>query len=189
MTRTCGIFAFASLAAAASASAAAAPRSMTVSDLITTVRVGSPTLSPDGRQVIYSLTTTHPESSSRVAHLWVIPLDGSAPPRQLTGGDKGESDPAISPDGRQLAFIADRSGTPQVHLMPLDGGEARRLTSLATGVQGPLRWSPDGSRIAFVSDVFPPCTTDACNKQRQEASTAPLAPSFGIARADRCARR
>jgi dipeptidyl aminopeptidase/acylaminoacyl peptidase len=147
----------------------AAPRSMTVADLITTVRVGSHTLSPDGRQVVYAVTTTDGETLARVAHLWVVPADGSAPPRQLTAGDRGESDPAFSPDGRQLAFIANRSGTPQVHLMRLDGGEARRLTSVAAGVQGPLRWSPDGTRIAFVSDVFPACTTDACNKQRQEA--------------------
>ena len=160
---------FCLLALGASPPAGAAPRTMTVSDLITTVRVASPVLSPDGRQVVYSVTTTDGETSSRVAHLWALPSDGSAPPRQLTSGDKGESDPVFSPDGRQLAFVADRSGTPQVYLMRLDGGEARRLTSVATGVQGPLRWSPDGSRIAFVSDVFPPCTTDACNKQRQEA--------------------
>ncbi len=149
--------------------ARAAPRALAVADLITAVRVGSPTLSPDGKLVVYSVTTTDGDSLARVAHLWVVPADGSAPPRQLTAGDKGESDPAFSPDGRELAFIADRSGTPQVHLMRVDGGEARRLTSVATGVQGPLRWSPDGARLAFVSDVFPPCTTDGCNKQRQEA--------------------
>ncbi len=154
---------------AASGPAVAAPRAMTVSDLITTARVASPALSPDGRKVIYSVTTTDGESGSRVAHLWIVPLDGSAPPRQLTGGDKGESDPTFSPDGRQLAFIADRNGTAQVHIMSLDGGEARRLTSVATGAQGPLRWSPDGARLAFVSDVFPDCTTDDCNKKRQQA--------------------
>jgi dipeptidyl aminopeptidase/acylaminoacyl peptidase len=148
--------------------AQAATRPMTVADLITTVRVASPVLSPDGRQVVYSVTTTEADTLTRVAHLWLVPADGSGPPRQLTAGEKGERDPVFSPDGKQLAFIADRSGSPQLHLLHLEGGEARRLTSLATGVQGPLRWSPDGGRIGFVSDVFPACTADACNKQRQE---------------------
>jgi dipeptidyl aminopeptidase/acylaminoacyl peptidase len=149
--------------------ARAAGGPMTIEDLLTTVRVGEPALSPDGRQVVYAVTTTEPGTWKRVSHLWVVAADGSAAPRQLTAGDKGESGPAFAPDGKQIAFIADRSGTPQVHLLRLDGGEARRLTDLAGGVQGPLVWSPDGKRLALVADVFPPCTTDACNRQRAEA--------------------
>jgi dipeptidyl aminopeptidase/acylaminoacyl peptidase len=148
--------------------AVAGPRPMTINDLIMTQRVASPVLSPDGRSVVYSLTTTEGPTLSRVSRLWMVPVDGSAPPRLLVSGEKGASNPAFSPDGKQLAFIADRSGTPQVHLRRLDGGEPRRLTNVAMGVSGPLLWSPDGKRIAFVSDVFPPCTTDACNGARRD---------------------
>jgi dipeptidyl aminopeptidase/acylaminoacyl peptidase len=143
-------------------------RTMTIDDLISTVRVADPALSPDGRQVVYTLTTTEPGSLKRVPHLWLVPADGGGPPRQLTRGEKGESDAIFSPDGRQVAFLADRTGTPQVHLLRLDGGEALPLTSVAMGAQGPLVWSPDGKRIAFVTDAFPPCTADACNRQRRD---------------------
>jgi dipeptidyl aminopeptidase/acylaminoacyl peptidase len=141
---------------------------MTIDDLIGTVRVAAPALSPDGRQVVYTVTTTDGESLKRVSHLWLVAADGSAPARQLTTGEKGESGPAFALDGKQIAFFADRSGTSQIHLMRVDGGEARRLTDLSTGAQGPLVWSPDGKRLAFVTDVFPPCTSDACNKRRSE---------------------
>jgi dipeptidyl aminopeptidase/acylaminoacyl peptidase len=155
------------LALLVSAPARAADRPMTIDDLITTVRVGDPELSPDGRLVVYGVTTTDAELK-RVSHLWLVPADGSGPPRQLTTGERGEGGAVFSPDGKQIAFIADRTGTPQVHLLRLDGGEARRVTNLAMGAQGPLVFSPDGRRVAFVSDVYPPCTTDACNRQRNE---------------------
>jgi dipeptidyl aminopeptidase/acylaminoacyl peptidase len=151
------------------ASPAGAAGTMTIDDLITMARVGEPVLSPDGRLVVYPLTTTDPRTLKRVGHLWVVGADGGAAPRQLTAGEKGEGAPAIAPDGKQVAFIADRTGTPQIHLLRLDGGEARRVTELSTGAQGPLVWSPDGKRLAFVTDVYPPCTSDVCNRQRAEA--------------------
>jgi acylaminoacyl-peptidase len=89
--------------------------------------------------------------------IWLVPSDGSTPPRQATIGVRHDTHPRFSPDGRSLAFLSDRrpvteeepeapkdreDGT-QVHLLPLDGGEARRLTDLPRGVDG-FAWSPDG---------------------------------------------
>ena len=139
-----------------------------IDDVVGAVRVAAPDLSPDGRWVAYTVTTTDLAKGKRVSHVWVAAVDGSSAPRQLTGGEKGESVPCWSPDGRRLAFLANRSGATQVHIIALDGGEARRLTDLSTGAQGPLVWSPDGRRIAFVSDVHPDCPDDACNKKRAE---------------------
>ena len=70
----------------------------------------------------------------------------------------------FSPDSRSLAFISDRRlaveempGAPddredgdQIHILSLDGGEARRLTDLPRGVAG-FSWSPDGKRLAVLS--------------------------------------
>lgn len=150
--------------------AAADGRPMTVADLITAVRVSEPALAPDGRAVAYVRTTTNGETGRRNADIWVLPADGSAPPRLYFGGDSSELTPTYSPDGKQLAFISTRTGTPQVFLASTEGGEPRQLTALAMGVQTPLVFAPDGSRVAFVSDVYPGCADEACNARRAEAA-------------------
>jgi dipeptidyl aminopeptidase/acylaminoacyl peptidase len=155
-------------------SAAAAPaaggRAMTIADLITATRVTGQALSPDGKQVAYVVTTTDPASLERVGHLWTVASEGGSSPRQITSGVRGESTPAFSPDGSGLAFIADRDGSPQVHVLTLSSGHTRKVTAVSGGVQGPLSWTPDSRRIAFVADVHPDCADDACNRQRAEAA-------------------
>ena len=96
--------------------------------------------------------------------------DGEAPPRQLTLGARHDRHARFSPDGRTLAFLSDRrtlveeepdraaraddgrdrEDATQVHLLPLDGGEARRLTDLPRGVDA-FEWSPDGTRLVVTS--------------------------------------
>ena len=86
--------------------------------------------------------------------LWIWNADGSGQ-RRLTTDAANDGAPAISPDGKSVAFISQRGDdkAPQLYVMPLGGGEARRLTKLATGVQSP-KWFADGKRLAFVSRVF-----------------------------------
>jgi eukaryotic-like serine/threonine-protein kinase len=64
-------------------------------------------------------------------------------------GLKEVGPPALSPDGRTLAFAADPSGRPQIWIRPLDQLEARPLP----GTEGAFRpfWSPDSRFVAFVS--------------------------------------
>ena len=123
-----------------------------------------PRLSPDGRWVAFTVQTAAPRRDGYRHAIWLVPADGSAPARQVTIGAKHDRHPRFSPDGRWLAFISDRRllaedapGAPddredgdQVHLLPLDGGEAHRLTDLPRGVNG-FEWSPDGSRLAVLS--------------------------------------
>ena len=81
----------------------------------------------------------------------MVPADGGTP-RQLTTAQSSTA-PRWSPDGRGIAFLSTRASPgettakPQVYLLPLDGGEAHRLTSLANGVTA-FTWSPDGARLA-----------------------------------------
>src|ERR1017187_6064606 len=142
------------------AAPARAERPMSLDDLLTAVRVGDPQVSPDGRQVPSVRTTTDLGAGKHNADVWIVPADGSAPPRPLTRHEKTDNAPRFSPDGKMLAFVSPRSGAPQVYLLDLEGGEPRKLTDLSAGAQDPLVFSPDGKKLAFVSDVFPDNAVD-----------------------------
>lgn len=127
-------------------------RGITAADLYRFTFVSDPQLSPDGATVAFVQTTIDREDDAYRSRLWVVPADGSAPPRRFTGGPN-DSAPRWSPDGRTLAFLAKRGGADekaQVWLIGARGGEAWPLTDLAEGAADP-RWSPDGSRIACTS--------------------------------------
>jgi Tol biopolymer transport system component len=79
--------------------------------------------------------------------------------RLTTGpGTASNYQPAVSPDGRKIAFVSTRDGNPEIYVMNADGTNPVRLTNLATLEWGPA-WSPDGARIAFVAES--PQTGDA----------------------------
>ncbi|MCC6791249.1 MAG: PD40 domain-containing protein, partial [Thermomicrobiales bacterium] len=85
--------------------------------------------------------------------IWIAGIDGGGP-RPFTSSSSKDTAPRWSPDGTQLAFLSDRSGTTQLHVIPCDGGEARQISDLKHGVTDPL-WSPDGSWIAVTSKIDP----------------------------------
>jgi dipeptidyl aminopeptidase/acylaminoacyl peptidase len=136
-------------------------------------RVGPPAVSPDGRWAVFAMTEPAYDDK-QVSDLWVVPADGSTPPRRLTNTAAGESGVAWSPDSARIVFTARREGDEAAQLYLLDlvgGGEAQRLTSLTNGARAPS-FSPDGTRLLFTSDVYPGATTEAENKaaakQRKE---------------------
>jgi dipeptidyl aminopeptidase/acylaminoacyl peptidase len=148
-----------------------------------------PRLSPDGGRVVFTLQTAAPAFDAYRHTIWTVPADGSAEARALTLGPKHDSHPRFSPDGRTLAFLSDRrpaveeepdapkdpkerEDSAQIHLLPLDGGEARRLTDLPQGVDG-FEWSPDGRSLAVLSSSVA-ATRDADAKARGKAATRKL---------------
>lgn len=117
-------------------------------------RIGAPSVSRDGRTVVAPVTRFVMDEDKGYTDLWIWDGDGGGQ-RALTTDPANDAEPAISPDGRHVAFVSQR-GTdkaPQLYVMPLGGGEARRLTDLGTGVQS-IKWFEDGRRLAFVSRIF-----------------------------------
>jgi len=112
-------------------------------------------LAPDRTRVAFAQTRIAPgedEDSGEVEHSDLHLLDvESGAVRRLTFNDSTNSAPAISPDGSTVAFTSSRTEKPQLWLLPLDGGEPRRLTDLPQGVGGGAVWSPDGTKIAFTA--------------------------------------
>jgi enterochelin esterase-like enzyme len=88
---------------------AQAKRSMALEDLITAVRVGDPQLSPDGRRVLFVRTTTDPTSGARNADIWMVPADGSAPPRPFIESPKSDDSPRFLSNDR-VVFASTRDG-------------------------------------------------------------------------------
>ncbi len=72
--------------------------------------------------------------------------------KRLTKDRHIDVGPTWSPDGRQIAFVSDRTGAPQIYLMNADGGGVRRLTFDGAYNTSPS-WSPDGEWIAFETRV------------------------------------
>jgi dipeptidyl aminopeptidase/acylaminoacyl peptidase len=161
------VVATASVAARVAAGQTAEKRAITFKDLISLHRVGEPQISPDGNWIAYSVATPDLEANRSVRDIWVVAAGGGGEARQLTRGGS-DTRARWSPDGKKLAFISGRSGTPQIYWIALDGGEATRLTSISTGADNEL-WSPDGKTVAFISSVYPDCRDDACNAARDAA--------------------
>ncbi len=147
---------------------AQAKRVMTIDDLITAVRVSDPQLSPDGKRVAFTRTTTILDSGKRNSDIWVAPSDGSAPPRELIGGEKSENTARFTPDGKRIIFISSRGGAPQIYVADANGGGAKQVTKAPGGVQGPMNVSPDSKKVAFVVDVYPQCKDEDCNQRMRE---------------------
>ena len=129
------------------------PASISPDIVYNLVSVGSPSLSPDGSRLAFVRSHVDRESmKTRSAIMVTEPASGEAMP--FTNGESDTS-PSFSPDGRHLAFVRpDDAGKSQIWTIPIDGGEARKLTNVDEGITD-IAWSPDSSALAFVSDVDP----------------------------------
>lgn len=167
-TRACAV----ALALSASAFVAQAQSArFNVREMLKVQRVADPQLSPDGRWLAYQVTVPDVAANRNRTQIFVVAVAGGEP-KQLTSGAASSTAPRWSPDGRRIAYT---SGG-QVWTMSPEGSERRQVTNISTGAGDPV-WSPDGKWIAFASDVYPDCTDDACNKQRdEEAEKNPVKP-------------
>jgi dipeptidyl aminopeptidase/acylaminoacyl peptidase len=159
-------------------------KAMTVDDLWTIERVGAPALSPDGKLAAYSVSVPNIEKNVSNSDVWLVPVDGSRPPRRLTWNDGADGSPVFSPDGKSVAFVSKRGDAPpQLYLLPLDGGEAEKLTDLPVGVEDP-KWFPDGKSIAFVAMTWPDLNDDweAVKKRNEEREKDKVKPKLSESR-------
>ena len=130
-------------------------------DLFDISYVTDAVLSPDGASAAYVLgeTTGKGDKEFQSFSIWLAATDGSAKPRRLTRGKGNSYHPRFSPDGAELLFVSTREKVPQIHAMPLAGGEAEQLTDLSQGA-GPFELSPDGRSLVFAALAAPPPETD-----------------------------
>ncbi|MGH7242101.1 MAG: TolB family protein [Phycisphaerales bacterium] len=101
-----------------------------------------PTLTPDGKQVVFA-STQHRATSD----IFVKPVNGSVI-TQLTNDPSDDSMPAVSPDAKRIAFTSNRAGPWNIYVMPMSGGKPVQITATAAHDLHPS-WSPDGTKLVF----------------------------------------
>ena len=153
----------------ASGTTTAGTNPVTIDDILNMKAVSSPMISPDGTQVVYTVRGWEQERDRMESrtHVWKVAVAGG-PARQITYGERGDSQPQWSPDGRFISFVSARgagSGEDaprgQIYLLRADGGEAFKLTDAKDGVAS-YAWAPDSARIAYV-------TTDPRSSEEEAA--------------------
>src|SRR6266545_1649839 len=82
--------------------------------------------------------------------------------RNLTHSPLDEDSPAVSPNGRKIAFIRTTAGNRDLWIMNADGSGQRRLTSSSAEDERDPVWSPNGALIAFTSATRAPCVPGPC---------------------------
>lgn len=127
------------------------PDPLTSRALYDLVFVSDPHVAPDGRTVAAVHTRIEDGTPPRYASRVHLADARTGADRAFTQGGGKDTHPRFAPDGAHLAFLSDRAGgKPQVHVVPLAGGEARAVTAFAAGVSE-FAWLPDGRGLAVVA--------------------------------------
>ena len=114
-------------------------------------RIGSVAVSPNEKQIAYSVAYySVPENKSN-NELFVMNADGSSN-RQITRDSWQESQPVWIKDGKKIAFLCNESGSSQVWEMNPDGTERKQLTRYEGDIEG-FAFSPDGKKLLFIAQV------------------------------------
>jgi TolB protein len=131
-------------------------------DLLAELRLQRPRaapVSPASGRIAFVSDRDGPDPVGNMGNqeIYIMNADGSGQQR-LTHNDAADAAPAVSPDGRMIAFVSNRSGAPELFVMNVDGTGERQLT--VPGAGGEMgarqpRWSPDGKQIVFFGSVRP----------------------------------
>jgi len=141
-----------SLLALFSGFALAEAKPLTAESVWQVARPAGLTVSPDGRRAVFSLTRYNLKTDKGNADLQLIELPGGKT-TPLTQHADSDTQPAWSPDGRNIAFLSKRGHEQnQLFVLPVFGGEAKNITQLPVAVSSPV-WLPDGKQILFVAEV------------------------------------
>lgn len=145
--------------------------------------VHRPTLNLAAQRLVY-------QQHSLDKNIWRVTLDpeqGLSEPEAFIASTRWDLSPSFSPDGRQIAFMSNRSGSYEIWVADADGSDPARLTDFGGPFVGNPRWSPDGRQIAFDArrdgnaDVFVIDTDGGTPRRVTTHAGADVVPAWGQA--------
>lgn len=150
-------------------------------DLAMMDRVSDPQLSPDGRQVLYSVRATDWDENGARNAIWLADVDGRTPPRELAISEGKAAHPRWAADGRAIYFLSSRGGSSQVWRTDTAGMAATQVTALPLDVSG-FEVAPGGDALLLSVSVFVDCDTLECTRDRIKAGRENPAQVIGYDR-------
>jgi dipeptidyl aminopeptidase/acylaminoacyl peptidase len=114
-------------------------------------RVGEFEVSPDKKQVLFSITYYDIERNKSNRELYTMTVDGSDL-KQITHTPENEFNYVWHPDGKKISYLSTASGTSQLWEMNADGSGKRKLSDVEGGING-FKYSPNLKKIAFSAEV------------------------------------
>ena len=147
-------------------SANAQKRAFTIEDLYKVKGISSVSLSPDGKTICYTSSSSDLKNQKAASDIFIMNSDGSHV-KALT--EDGMSSSAVwSKDGKSIYFTNYEKGVAQVYRMDLTTCKREQVTNYGLGIDNPVI-SPDERYIAFTADVYPDLGADAkANKARMK---------------------
>jgi dipeptidyl aminopeptidase/acylaminoacyl peptidase len=110
-------------------------------------QVNNPTVSPDGKTVLYSVSYADISLNKRNKELFTVRTDGTDK-KQITHSPKSESEPIWIKNGEKIAFLYDG----QLWEMNPDGSDRVQISRVENGIEG-FKYSPDGRKVLFISAI------------------------------------
>ena len=131
--------------------------SILLTDMLKIKTVGNITLTKDGSTAAFTVTSIEPNDTSKsdfkfLTQVYSVVTSSDAIPVQLTSSKEGASQPAWSPDGKQLAFIRTTNGKAQIFILSMAGGEPIQLTNQKYAVTT-VEWAPNGKQLLFSAAI------------------------------------
>ena len=114
-------------------------------------RIGEFEVSPDQKQILFSITYYDIEKNKGNRELYVMPVDGSNP-KQITKTPESEFNYTWSPDGKKIYYLSAASGSAQIYEINPDGSGKRQVSNVQGGMNG-FKFSKDLKKIAYSAEV------------------------------------
>jgi dipeptidyl aminopeptidase/acylaminoacyl peptidase len=114
-------------------------------------RLGEPSVSPDGTEVVYTVTYYKKDENRGYRDIYVIP-SGGGESRQITVTPENEFNVVWRPDGEKIGYLSSRSGSTQLWEINPDGTHPRQITDMEGGISG-FKYSPTLDKILYVKSV------------------------------------
>ena len=115
-------------------------------------RVNDPQLSPDGKNIVYTVTRYSVKDNKGYTDVFSVATDGKSEAKHLTKMNGAELNPRWTPDGKKIGFLAVAGESMQIWEMNADGSDQKQISEIKGDVSG-FEYAPNGNKLYYLMDV------------------------------------